>query len=83
MQATTTLAELFPMNPDAPSAAGTSLGDLLLRERRDDGAPDLRESWLRWPTIDSFFPFRLLETLPLKERVGDHGHERVPVQALP
>ena len=30
-----------------------------------------------------FFPFRLLETLMLQERVGDHGHERVPAQALP
>lgn len=30
-----------------------------------------------------FFPLRLFEALMLKERVGDHGHERVSVQALP
>ena len=30
-----------------------------------------------------FFPLRLLETLMLQEGVGDHGHERVPMQALP
>ena len=28
-------------------------------------------------------PLRLLETLMLQEGVGDHGHERVPMQALP
>jgi hypothetical protein len=30
-----------------------------------------------------FFPFRLLEPLMLQEGIGDHSHERVPVQALP
>lgn len=32
---------------------------------------------------DSFFSRRLLEALMLKEGVGDHGHERVPVQPPP
>ena len=35
-------------------------------------------------TIPFFFSrFRLLETLMLQVGVGDHGHERAPMQALP
>jgi len=30
-----------------------------------------------------FFPSRLCETAVLEERVSDHGHERMTVEALP
>jgi hypothetical protein len=33
--------------------------------------------------MDPFFRFRRFETLVLQERVGDHSHERISVQALP
>jgi CDP-diacylglycerol pyrophosphatase len=66
----TTLAELIALNPDAHSAVGTLFIDLLSRERFDNGAPDRRESWLRRSPLDFFFPFRLLETLMLQERVA-------------
>jgi hypothetical protein len=38
---------------------------------------------LRRPEEILFFPLRLFEALMLKEGVGDHGHERVPVQPPP
>jgi hypothetical protein len=34
-------------------------------ERLDNGAPESGDSWLPWPMIDSFFPFRLPEALML------------------
>ena len=33
--------------------------------------------------MDSFFPSRLCESAMLEERVGDHGHEFMTMEALP
>ena len=79
----TTLAELFRFDSDAHSAMGTSLDDLLAGKRLDEGASDRRQGRLWRTVLDSFFPLCLLETVMLQEGVGDHDHERVPVQPLP
>ena len=83
--ASTTLAELFRLYSDPHSAVGTSFIDLLWRERVDDGASDSWQGLVAAAArMDSFSRLRpALETLMLQEGVGDHGHERVPMQALP
>jgi hypothetical protein len=41
------------------------------------------QAWLRRRPVDSFFPPRLNEATALQEGVGDHGHQRVAMKALP
>ena len=54
-----------------------------LGDKFEDGLPHGWQSWLRrWP-VDFFFPPCCFEPAILKEGVGDHRHERMPMKALP
>ena len=54
-----------------------------LGDKFEYGLPHGWQSWLRRWTVDFFFPSRCFEPAILKEGVGDHCHERMPMQALP
>ena len=54
-----------------------------LGDKFEDGLPHGWQSRLRRWTVDSFFRSRCFEPAILKEGVGDHCHERMPMQALP
>ena len=55
-----------------------------LGDKFEDGLPHGWQSWLRRWAVDFFFsPSRCFEPTILKEGVGDHCHERMPMQALP
>jgi hypothetical protein len=49
----------------------------------DDGLAYRRQAWLRRRPVDSFFSPCLNEATVLQESVGDHGHQRVAMKALP
>jgi hypothetical protein len=83
-QASTTLADLFtPLRlGDLSFAVRASLRPRS-NDEFDDGVAYGRQARLRRWAVDSFFPSRLCETAVLEECVGDHGHERMTMEALP
>ena len=80
----TTLADLLTplFRADPHSAMRTSLR-IWSDDELDDGLAHGGQRWLRWWSVDFFFPPHFCETAMLEEGVSDHCHERVTMKAMP
>ena len=79
----TTLADLFTLLGAAPSSTIRTSPIRQSSDESDDGVAHGWQGWLRWRSIDSFFPLHLSEAAILGEGVSDHCHERMTAKALP
>src|SRR6266404_4245550 len=80
----TTLADLFTplLFADLFSAVRASLWRRS-NDEFDDGVAYGRQAWLRWRSVDSFFPSRFGDAAVLQEGVSNHRHEGVTVKPVP